>query len=118
MTYTATLVLEHDGLHVVHYGDVIEYDGHFWLVPEWRDNRALGVTMPARIIALASLSYQKTGNLPPQFVVNDPIPKCVFDGQIPPEQAHKYIVVERPEIRLPLTPARALGGNTGNLGFL
>jgi uncharacterized protein YodC (DUF2158 family) len=99
----ATVILQSTA-HEVHTVDVIEHEGQFWLVPEWYDNQAQGVTMPARIISLATLPHQR-GQGSPEFVVNDPIPKYVFDGHIPPEQAHKYVVQEQPWIRFPIPPA-------------
>lgn len=96
-------VIVADGVHNIVMMDVIEHQGGFWLVPEWLDNRAQQVTMPVRIVSLETLPHQRTRGRP-EFVVNDPVPKYVFDGHVPPEQATKYIVVERPDIRIPLAP--------------
>jgi hypothetical protein len=82
--------------------DVIEHDGGFWLVPEWLDMPAQGVTMPRRIIPLARVSHQRNDGIDPEFVVNDPIPKSVFDGLAQSQIADKYGVQELPEIRIPL----------------
>jgi hypothetical protein len=81
--------------------DTIDYEGAFWLVPEWLDNPEEGWTMPARIICLDGLIHQET---PPgavfEFVLNTGIPKSVFDGQIP--IGDKYVVIHRPNIKIPL----------------
>ena len=41
----------------------------------------------------------------PRFIVNVPISKAVFDGRISAELADGYIVIEQPEILLPLPSA-------------
>jgi hypothetical protein len=46
--------------HEIHKADVIEHAGQFWIVPEWLDNIALGVTMPRRIISLATCLIKGT----------------------------------------------------------
>lgn len=79
--------------------DTIEYQGSFWLVPEWIDNPEQRWTMPARIICLDGLIHQRTSWESGEFVLNGGIPKDVFDGQIPP--GDKYVVIERPNIRIP-----------------
>lgn len=102
--YKALLIIRTDGTHDIELMDVIEFDGKFWLVPEWLDNPSLGMTMPARIVSLATIGHNRsTGN--PQFTVEDPIPRSVFEGSIPsPEEAHGFVVLERPAIRLPIPP--------------
>ena len=83
--------------------DVIEHQGAFWLVPEWLDNIAEGVSMPRRIVSLATIPHEKmSGN--PDFVVSYPVPKSVFDGTAPSEIASVYVVKELPEIRVPIPP--------------
>jgi hypothetical protein len=86
--------------------DVIEHDGLFWLVPEWLDLPAQGVTMPRRIVSLATMAHQRHEGADPEFVVNNPIPKAVFEGRAPSLLADRYGVQELPEIRIPL-PKRA-----------
>jgi hypothetical protein len=83
--------------------DTIEYQGKMWLVPEWLENPKAGWTMPARIILLESLPHQTTtGNAFGDFVLNQPIPKAVFNGQ---QSGGIYIVLERPDIKI-----KSLGG--------
>lgn len=97
---SATTILAYpDGTHHVHTTDVIEFRGTFWLVPEWLDNRVQKLTKPVRIVSLATLPHSRTGRF---FVVNDPIPKSVFDGQIPPQEAGKFVVIENPDISFPI----------------
>ena len=81
--------------------DTIEHEGSFWLVPEWLDLPARGISMPRRIVSLATLRHERTnGN--PDFVVNDPVPRFVFDGEVPSQIKHMYIVRDLPEIRVPM----------------
>ena len=92
-----------DGEH--HLVDTIEYEGKFWLVTEWIDSRSEGWSMPARIILLDVLPHKRvaSGN-PADYVVEYPIPKSVFDGQIPKQSKYKFVVIERPEIRIYFPP--------------
>jgi hypothetical protein len=81
--------------------DTIEYEGMFWLVPEWNDFPEAGVTMPDRIICLDGLVHQETSpDAAVQFVLNNGIPRSVYDGQIP--IGDKYVVIKNPDIRFPL----------------
>jgi hypothetical protein len=82
--------------------DVIEYLGAFWLVPEWLESPELKERRPTRIISLMTLPHQDIPNGQyPRFLVNVPVSKAVFEGRIPPERAKGYIVIDRPDIRLP-----------------
>jgi hypothetical protein len=96
-----TVIAEDDGKHAIHITDVIEHAGKFWLVPEWLDNQVQKVTMPLRIISLETLIHKRMEGENPEFVVEFPVPRYVFDGRIPPEEAGKYVVVESPEILIP-----------------
>ena len=102
--YRATLIIRlDDGTHYVAGMDVIEFKGQFWLVPEWLENSSLRVRIPARIVSLASIRHSRSsGN--PEFVVEDPIPKLVFDGLIQSPEARGFVVQERPEIQFPIPP--------------
>jgi hypothetical protein len=100
--FKATAVIDNDGVHEIHFIDVVEYAGQFWLVPAWVDDPALNTTRPVLIVSLATIPHERAGKTDPQFVVKDPIPKCILNGQIPPALAHKYLVLEQPDISLPL----------------
>ena len=81
--------------------DTIELQGSMWLVPAWTVNFTTAMMRPERIICLDHLPHQKTSqNHPAHFVVNIPIPKCVFDGEIPPETSYKFEIVENPVIEM------------------
>jgi hypothetical protein len=81
--------------------DVIEHEGDLWLVPTWLENKDEGWMTPARIVRLTGLQFQTTaeGSWMGDYVLNEPIPKSLFEGR-PPEQGEKYVVVERPDIRV------------------
>jgi hypothetical protein len=100
----ATIIVQSDGLHHIEIMDVIEFEGQFWLVPEWLDNTSLEVTMPVRIISLATIRHSRSAGYP-EFVVEDPIPKSVFDGLIQSPEARGFVVRERPDIRFPIPPS-------------
>ncbi len=79
--------------------DTIEFEGKLWLVPEWLENAATGEMQPLRIICLDLLPHQKIQrSTPADFVLNAPIPKCVFDGEIPSETTLNFQIVESPAI--------------------
>jgi hypothetical protein len=94
------MIKDDDGVHYHVTMDVIEYEGEFWLVPEWLDNQLQKATMPLRIISLRTMTHHQMAGMDPEFVVEWPVPKYVFDGRIPPEEASKYRVIESPGIRI------------------
>lgn len=81
--------------------DVIKYKDKFWIVPEWLENKAIGKMKPVRLILLDSLPHQKipvsAKDRPADFVLNKPIPMCVFDGQIPHETTFEFHILENPQ---------------------
>jgi len=89
----------------IHKMDVIEFDGKFWLVPEWIDSPDKKVTMPARIVLLDVIPHERSQGKDYQFIVSGSVPKSVFEGRVPPELEDQYVVIERPDIRLPLPSA-------------
>jgi hypothetical protein len=78
--------------------DTIEHEGQFWLVPEWIVDSKTGTRMPARIILLDKSMHQKTtGHAFGDFVLNQLIPRAVFEGR---QTGGPYTVVERPDIKI------------------
>jgi hypothetical protein len=86
--------------------DAIEFEGSLWLVPQWLDEPAKGVTKPRRIIRMGPLPHQKMSNpaYGLDYILNGYMPKAVLDGTAPPEQASPYEIVELPEIEFPMQP--------------
>lgn len=75
----------------------IEYEGAFWLVPYWLDNKATGMTSPGRIIPLASFEHQKTQD---GFLIPHQVPKFLFSADALPSEAIKlYGVIDNPPIQ-------------------
>jgi hypothetical protein len=91
-----TYVVLEGSLHKV---DTIEHEGGFWLVPHWLDMPAQGVTMPNRIIRLASIPHAPMG---PNFVIDGTLPKELFEVQTPKQPVGGYEYYELPDIRIPL----------------
>jgi hypothetical protein len=91
-----------EGMNGLHRADVIQYEGKHWIVPYWLDSPVEKVTRPLRIIQIESIQHQKIDDKPEfQFVINQPIPKDVFEhGQV--QQGSKYVVVESPDIAFPI----------------
>jgi hypothetical protein len=56
--------------------DGIEWKEKLWLVPHWLEDKASGVSTPARIIRFESLPHQPFRD---GYVVTDPVPKELFD---------------------------------------
>ena len=83
--------------------DTIEYDGKLWLVPSWLETPSEGWKTPARIILLDSLYHQA---IPPggqyDFLLKLPMPKDVYEGRIPKESEGEYVVIERPDVKIPI----------------
>lgn len=81
--------------------DTIEFEGKFWLVPTWLENIAEGTIKPERIICLDYLPHKRTSSgSPADFILNRPIPKCVFDGEIPAEATFRFDIIEHPDISI------------------
>jgi hypothetical protein len=78
--------------------DTIEYEGGLWLVPEWIDDTpSKGYSMPVRIIRVPSL--QPAGKaVSADYVLANPLPKGVYEGNVPIELESVYVVIDRPDI--------------------
>lgn len=83
--------------------DGIEHEGKLWLVPFWLDMPAAGVSMPNRIIRFDNLPHADVrGSNLGDYVLNNPIPKELFDFQTPKQQVAGFEYQELPDIRIPL----------------
>jgi len=88
---------ENDG-HV-YKCDTIEYRGNLWLVPSWIENNETGESKPERIINIKNVRYQTMdtdGDY--HLVLNEPIPKDIFDGKDKAKTNIKFEVVDHPDI--------------------
>jgi hypothetical protein len=92
---------DHGSLYKV---DVIEHDQKLWLVPQWLDSPAEGVSRPARIIRMDTLRHQKNAPNSPygDYVLNVPIPTALLNLETPKQPIDGFEVQEMPEITFPL----------------
>jgi hypothetical protein len=77
---------------------VVAYQGRKWLAAPWIDNLETGKSMPERIVCLDLLEHQKSTHPDYQYVLTRPVPKGVFEGQIPSPSEGIFVVVENPQI--------------------
>lgn len=87
----------------LHAADTIRYEGGLWIVSMWSQSEAKELVMPTRIIRIDTLRHQTmaAGNhYGVDFVLNEPLPRGLFDDNIPQELVGKFDVVERPDIKI------------------
>jgi hypothetical protein len=85
----------------IYMSDTVSHEGGLWLVPAWSDPQADGLIYPNRLIRIDRLRLQKlaAGNhYGADYVLNDPMPKWLFDHAIPPELEGRFDVIERPNL--------------------
>ena len=84
--------------------DVIEHDQKLWLVPQWLDSPAEGVSRPARIIRMDILRHQKNAPNSPygDYILNVPIPTVLLKLATPKQPVYGFEVQEMPEISFPM----------------
>lgn len=83
--------------------DVIKHGGRWWLVPNWLLDRAAGIQMPERIVALDRMSHtHHPGNRGWQFLLEYPAPKELFFGADPSQAGSQYEFHLMPDIRVPM----------------
>jgi hypothetical protein len=82
---------------------VIILGGLPWLVPWWIDSPDGRSTRPARIVGLAWVEHQRIErDGQTEFVVNQPLPKALFENPIPLGSVTGYVVLEGPNIQFPI----------------
>src|SRR4051812_15118997 len=87
--------------------DVIEHEGDFWLVPQWLTANDGTHQRPARMISLTTIRHQRLDSgEPADFVLNDPLPEYLLEGEVPREEAARYRILNYPEIVIPLPNRR------------
>lgn len=79
--------------------DCIEHEGKLWLVPNWLDAPAEGVSMPSRLVRPLTQEFLPFGK---EYVLSSPIPKELLDVKTPKLPIEGYEVRELPNIRIPL----------------
>jgi hypothetical protein len=77
--------------------DTIEYQGKWWLVPEWLACKDKKWKRPKLLISLDSFEYSKNDSgHPADFLISGSITKGVLDGKAPPERHLE--VINNPDI--------------------
>ncbi len=94
------LAFEDEATGATYLTTTISYEGKLWLVPEWLENPKEGWSAPARIVCMDGLAYQSVEGADYQYVLNNPIPRLVYDGQVHWYKGRKYVVVEQPDIQI------------------
>jgi hypothetical protein len=80
--------------------DAIEYAGTLWLVTHWVDSPDESMTMPARLVCLSLLPYQKTEGSLHDYVLNKPLPKEIFDLDAPPPEGIGLVVLDTMKVQM------------------
>jgi len=93
----ALVSFREDGM--THNFDVIDHNGHLWLVSRWLESTDKRWISPERIILLDNLSPQRMEDgHPADFLVSVELHKRVFDGEAPPDGEIAYEIQDLPEI--------------------
>jgi hypothetical protein len=82
-------------------GTAIHYKGGLWLAPAWSAPQANGLIYPNRLIRIDKLAHQKlpkNNQYGADYGLNVPLPKGLFDAEIPQELKGKFDVLEQPNI--------------------
>jgi hypothetical protein len=84
--------------------DGLEHEGKLWLVPQWLDVPAQGVTKPARLVRFDHLRHQHSPNAKDgiEYVINVPIPIALFDVRRQLKATNDIECKELPDISFPL----------------
>lgn len=99
-----TLVASEGGIYKF---DTIEYQGGLWLVPKWIDMPSEGYVSPMRLIRMDVLPHQRTPGGPGDYMLNHPVPRAVLDGNVSPQSAKAFVVLEQPDLKIPVGGPKA-----------
>ena len=82
--------------------DTINYKNHWWIVPEWIENKHEKSMRPKRIILIDGLGGMTfESGQPFDFQLSNSIPKSVLDGDVQNTLSSKYTVEIDPDIKFP-----------------
>ncbi len=82
---------------VVLHCETVEFQDKFWIIPEWKQNNSKNKMRPDRLICLDDLCHQRIlSGFPADFVLSEPIPRCIFAGEIPSGKG--IHVLENPDL--------------------
>ncbi len=92
-----------EGKPGVHSMDTIEYEDKLWLVTKWSPTSKSEWHSPAFLVCLSYLPHAKTRDSEKfDFVLNNKLPKSVYEGHISPELKNQFLVIENPDIKVRL----------------
>jgi hypothetical protein len=86
--------------------DTIYYEDTLWIVPEWLESSDKKQMRPARIVRLRGLPHQRSQIPGITWVINSSLPSDVFYGKAQPLPTSDLVILDRPEIAFPASPAR------------
>lgn len=88
--------------------DAIESETGTLIVALWFANQGEGVRRPEYVIPLKSVRHQidDSGTGPVKYLVNDPMPKSLFDGSASRQTQRQFHVRKWPEIHFSLAQSR------------
>jgi len=82
--------------------DTIRHDGGLWLVPRWLESKE-GWRKPERIIRIDIYGSDLSGDGGgPGFVLNHPLDREIWEGDLPPEFGGQYQIILKPDIKVPI----------------
>jgi hypothetical protein len=61
--------------------DTIFHEDSWWLVGSWLAHAPTRTRVPERIVRLSGLRFQEVKGQPFRFLLNNPLPKSVLDGE-------------------------------------
>src|ERR1035437_8378938 len=61
--------------------DTIFHEGAWWLVASWIAQYATRERAPERLVRLTGLHFEEVHGKPYRYLLNNSVPKSVFDGQ-------------------------------------
>lgn len=72
--------------------DTIFYEKQWWLVASWIEAQNKSEKIPERLVRLTGLRYQEVDGKEYRFLLNNAIPKSVFDGK----EQEGYVIANYP----------------------
>lgn len=84
--------------HAIERGDEI------LVVLHWLGNPKLGLRKPEYVLPLDQVRHQKSDDpkAPAQYLINDPMPKSLFDGTAKRPERRRWKVQKGPDVTFPL----------------
>lgn len=86
----------------------IEHEGEPLAVLQWIGNPSIGQRKPVYVLPIKSVRHQFYDDpaAPFRYMINDPLPKSLFDGSATRQVRKRYGVRKAPDVSLPMEPKR------------